>query len=162
MAGEEFIFAFIIVAAVSLFYLVYARSKDVNANREYLARMKDEFFPQLLDNLSTIADRLEKSVGSGGYNPVLENRLSPTLLWQFRIRFPKPHKEYESLREKLVAYDNEAVKLLKDEEKAKLKDELENRRIALREEVKDLIREIEPLKNLKQLPPRILPFVNRA
>ncbi|MDQ1281530.1 MAG: hypothetical protein QG670_2795 [Thermoproteota archaeon] len=162
MAVDEFIFAFGIVAVVSLFYLVYAWNKNVTTNREYLVGMKEIFFPKLLENLSSIADHLEASVGPSSYSSVLENKLSPTLLWQFRIRFPKTHKEFESLKKKLLTSDNEAAKPLKDEEKPKLKDELENRRLALREEVKNLIREIEPLKNLKQLPPRILPFVNRA
>ncbi|MDQ1279704.1 MAG: hypothetical protein QG670_966 [Thermoproteota archaeon] len=130
--------------------------------REYLVKMKEEFFPQLIENLKTIADCLETSSGSRGCSTVLENKLSPTLLWQFRIRFPKPYKKLQDLKKKFREYDDKAASLSTDEEKTKMEDELADKRLALRGEAMDLIKEIEPLINLKKLPPKILAWVNRA
>ena len=152
MAGEEF--AVVLLAAAVALSFFYAKNKEQDISREYLAEMKEKFFPELLENLKAIANSLETGSRLAAYSKVLDEKLSKTLLWQFEIRFPKLNKRLKELQKNLSAYDEGTASLSKGEETAKFEGELANMRLTLKQEVTSLIKEIESLMWLEKLPPR--------
>ena len=158
MAGEDTAIALFGIAM--LLYGIYSRTRESESERQLLVEMKKKLFPRLLEDLRSLVNDLEEEIDNGFMFHIngFDEDLSRVLLLQLGMRFPKLDERLHDLRKSIKVYDEKKETFLKDEGIARLRDDLAKMNTELKREANSLVREVEPLMELKRLPGRRLRF----
>ena len=137
-------------------YLFRYKDIEKRRNAEVFSNMKTQFFPNILDNLREVFQKLQKEESTKiRYKDLLEKELSVTLLLEFKLRFDNQGNLLSKLQEKLTSYDYKINLLEKTSQSKKLKSEIATMNTELKEDITTLSVEIEKLTKLERIPSRI-------
>jgi len=110
-----------------------------------VAELKEKLFPQLVDNLRALDERLgEEEDGGEGYVELLDRGRMSTLILEFHRHYRREEEMFTSLRQDLEEYEEEVGEWKKTRDE-RLGERLVKRRMRIRGKLAKLIERLEKL-----------------
>jgi len=137
--------AYIMLAILGTSYLLVSQRRWRKMKEVAVAELKENFFPQLIDNLKALDKRLsEEEIGGEGYVELLGTEWKSTLILNFHRYYRSEEEAFSNLKQELERYE-EDVKKWKKSEDERLKEKTLRRKMHIRKDLTKLIKRPENL-----------------
>ena len=137
--------AYIILVILVTSSLLVSQRRWRKMKEAAVAELKENFFPQLIDNLKALDKRLsEEEIGGEGYVELLGTGWKSTLILNFHRYYRSEEEAFSNLKQELERYE-EDVKKWKKSEDERLKEKTLRRKMRIRKDLTKLIKRLENL-----------------